>query len=563
MEAGTVPEKVTISYRGPKYEVGRGKRFYGIWVVGAPESDPIDRWPLTSEGWTQAWARFVAIETPGTVTKVEKPRTGFKLSLPKRPGADPGAADGADPGAAGGASPGAAGGANPVAALRGRPSRAVTSAGLLGLGLLLGLVGLFPGYIGSSSLASQSELLVPHLLYLLAWAVSCALIALGAAKRVETLRLGALLGAGLSAVTFGLFWSDLGQVIAGGSSLLGAGLVLSLLGWLACTAGSLLALTVPLTVPPHAMTPHAVPPQAATPGTPGTPGTPVSGVPFTAPSLTSTPDTPPAPVQDAPAGLSQAAGQPLAEQPFAGQPLAGQPLAGQPLAGQRLAGPYLPGPSFAASPRVSRGRAAVSGPVRPRLADAGPLALIVLAAIGAVAAFVPSWDSYAVTSSVQGTSEVVTAGNAFSYPGVMIAGSVAAIIAVVAVAALAGLWRPVRHGAMLLTGATVALIAQAISALIQVTGPAPFAMFGLTQAQAAANGVTISSGLTPIFWVYCVFVISLVVSIAWMLTAPHYPVMPSAPVSPAPAPTDPQQDVDSETADSDDDAEDDAESSYA
>ena len=66
MEAGTVPEKVTISYRGAKYELGRGKRYYGIWVAGATASDPVDRWPETREGWTQAWARYTAIETPGT-----------------------------------------------------------------------------------------------------------------------------------------------------------------------------------------------------------------------------------------------------------------------------------------------------------------------------------------------------------------------------------------------------------------------------------------------------------------------------------------------------------------
>jgi hypothetical protein len=138
------------------------------------------------------------------------------------------------------------------------------------------------------------------------------------------------------------------------------------------------------------------------------------------------------------------------------------------------------------------------------------------------------------------------------------------MIAVIAVAALAALWRPVRHGALLLTGATVALIGQAISALIQVTQPTSPEQLGISQSTAAANGLTISSGLTPIFWVYCVFVISLVVSIAWMLTAPHYPAMPSAAAPTPPAPMDPQQGVDSETDDSDDDdAEDDAESTYA
>jgi hypothetical protein len=72
----------------------------------------------------------------------------------------------------------------------------------------------------------------------------------------------------------------------------------------------------------------------------------------------------------------------------------------------------------------------------------------------------------------------------------------------------------------------VPLAAQAISALIQVSGPTAPSMFGISQAQASAAGLTITSGVTPIFWVYCVFVISLVISCAWMLTAPQYPAMP-------------------------------------
>jgi hypothetical protein len=500
LEAGTVSEKVTISYRGAKYEIGRGKRYYGIWVTGAPMSDPIDRWPLTDEGWTQAWARFTAIETPGTINSVEKPRAGFQLPRMKRPG--PGSGSG----------PG--------------PSRGALAAGLLGLGLLLGLIGLFPGYIGPQNLASQSDLLVPHLLYLATWAVSCGLIAFGASRRAETLRLGALLGTGLGAVTFGLFFTDLGEVIAGGSSLLGAGLVLSLLGWLACTAGSLLALTVR--------------------------------------SRTATSAVP------APAG-------PYATGPYATGPYATGPHATGPYA----TGPYLAGPSFAAPPQGSLGRhggsggsggSGRSGPARPRLSDAGPLALVVLAAIGAVAAFAPSWDSYSLDWSVPGISQTITRGNAFANPGVIIFGEVAVMIAVLAVAALAALWRPVRHGALLLTGATVALIGQAISAPIQVTQPTQPGQLGISQSTATANGLTISSGLTPIFWVFCVFVISLVVSIAWMLTAPHYPALPTAAAPTPPAPMDPQQGVDSDTDDSDDEAEaedddaeddDDAESTYA
>lgn len=121
----------------------------------------------------------------------------------------------------------------------------------------------------------------------------------------------------------------------------------------------------------------------------------------------------------------------------------------------------------------------------------------------------------------------------------MIAGNVAVIVAVVVVALLAALWRPARQGAALLAGAILPLAAQAISALIQAGEPATPAMFGISQSQAA--GLTISSGLTPIFWVYCVFVISLLISCAWMLTAPQYHAMPAGPLHPAPGHVPPAQ----------------------
>jgi hypothetical protein len=426
MEAGTVPEKVSISHRGAKYEIGRGKRYYGIWVAGAPESDPLDRWPETREGWEQAWGRFVAIEKPETIVPVQKtPRAGFKLPKMTAP-----------------------------AALRPRgrgPARTAAGAGLLGLGVLLGLIGLFPSYIGTHSLAAQTEQLVPHLLYLLTWAVSAVLVAGGLRARSGGARIGALLGTGLSAVTFGLFFADLGQVIAYGG--LGAGLVLSLLGWLACAAGSVVALIAPSRA--------------------------VAGVPGSA----------------EPGNL-----------------------------------PGLPGLG---------GRGGWGGPSRPRATDAGPIALLLLAAVGTVAAFVPSWDTYTLTQASTGASQTVTAGNAFASPAPVIAGNVAVIVAVVVVALLAALWRPARQGAALLAGAIVPLAAQAISALIQASEPATPAMFGISQNQAA--GLTISSGLTPIFWVYCVFVISLLISCAWMLTAPQYQAMPAAPLHPAPGHVPPAQ----------------------
>jgi hypothetical protein len=437
MEARTVPDKVTISHRGAKYEIGRGKRFYGIWVSGAPTSDPIDRWPDTREGWEQAWARFVALETPPSITAVEQPRARFRLPRLKFRSAESRSAQG------------------PRA---GRPTRMLAGAALLGLGVLLGVIGLFPGYIGSPSLASEADLLVPHLLYLATWAASAALIVAGFRSRSAAKAIGALLGIGLSAVTFGLFFADLGQVIAGGASLLGAGLLLSLLGWLACTAGSVLALT-------------AV-------------------------------------------------------------------------------------PSFGA-PESAHGYGAAGGPSRPRAADAGAMALLLLAAVGTVAAFAPSWDSYTLRLASTGAAETITAGNAFSNPGAVIAGNVLVMLAVIGVALLAALWRPVRHGAVLLAGAIVPLAAQAISALIQASEQATPGMFGISSSQAASSGLTITSGLTPIFWVYCVFVISLLISCAWMLTAQHYPAMPAASRPPEPGPAGPSQSEADEVADSDDEDEDD------
>ena len=431
-----MPEKAVISHRGEKYEIGRGKRFYGIWAVGAPYDAPVDRWPETRDGWGQAWMRFAAIEVPGTITTVRPERTGLRSVLNFGRGgrtSDPAAADGATVG--------------PAAARRRGGSALLAGEGLLVLGVVLGLAGLFPDYAGGQSLLSQSDQVVPHLCYVIAWAASAGVIALSV-SRPRTARLGALFALGLSVVTFGLFLSDLGEVTSDGVSL-GSGLVVSLLGWLACTVGAAFALA--------ASCRDADPAQA---------GLTDTGV--TATGLTGVADP---------------------------------------------------------------GRAEPGWPARPTRAHAGPLALLILAGIGTAVAFAPSWDSYTVTQASTGITKTYLEGNAFSNPGVMIAGSVAVMVAVIAVTALAALWRPARQGALLLAGAIIPLAAQAISALMQVSQPA-YALFGLTQAQAKADGVTISAGVTPIFWVYVVFVIALVVSCAWLLTTPGQPAIPAMPMSP-------------------------------
>src|SRR6202035_3834916 len=459
MEAGTVPEKAVISHRGEKYEIGRGKRFYGIWVVGAPYDAPVDRWPENRDGWQQAWARFASIQEPAPIEAVTRERKGLPLRLGRRK-----PADNADSGAP----------AAPAVARRSRRGTALlVGEGLLVLGVVLGLVGLFPAYEGSQSLLSQWDQVVPHLCYVIGWALTAAFVALSVARPGNAARLWSLFGLGLSAVTFGLFLADLGEVTAGAS--LGFGLVLSLISWVACTAGCALAF-------------------GANPGSPREP----------------------------------------------------------------------------------------SRPARPGPRHVGPLALLVLAAIGTAVAFAPSWDSYVLAFASEGTSQTITAGNAFDNPGVVIAGNVLVMVAIVVVATLAALWRPQRQGALLLAGAIVPLAGEAVSALIQAGQQASPAMFGISSAQASAAGLTISTGLTGIFWVYFVFVISLLVSCAWLFTEPGHPVMrgiPASPWSPAggdegargaaetavseDADNDVSEDTDSDDADSDAGSEGGEQSAYA
>jgi hypothetical protein len=170
--------------------------------------------------------------------------------------------------------------------------------------------------------------------------------------------------------------------------------------------------------------------------------------------------------------------------------------------------------------------------VRPTRAHAGPLALLVLAGIGTAAAFAPSWDSYTLVATASGTSQTITAGNAFDNPAAVIVGNVLVMVAVIAVAVVAALWRPARQGGLLVAGAIVALAAEAVSALIQAGQAATPAMFGISSAQASALGLTISTGLTASFWVFLVFVISLLVSCAWLFTEPDHPAMSRFPASP-------------------------------
>jgi hypothetical protein len=257
-----VSDKVTISYRGAKYEIGRGRDFYGVWAIGGPRSQPLQWWPETSEGWSAAWARFTEVEAPGAITPVGR-RTPPIASSPVPSGRaqarESAAGRDAGPTLAGPATallddrsggvgsfaqgPPFAQGGVPLgprtAALSGSLTGTVGAA-LLAAGVILGIAGLFPAYLGGASLSQQPAQLVPHAIYLAVWAASAVLILLGGTR----LRLGALLSAGISVVTFGLFFADAGTAIAGGAHTGGWGLWFSLLGWLACAAGTVVAFLV-------------------------------------------------------------------------------------------------------------------------------------------------------------------------------------------------------------------------------------------------------------------------------------------------------------------------------
>ena len=387
-----------ISHRGAKYAIGQGPQFYGIWDVAALQSQPLEWWHKTPEGWAAAWTRFASAEVPGTIAPVGQPAV--------------------EPAAA--ATTAVTAGRWPLIA-----------AGLIAAGVVLGVVGLFGDYLVGSSLAQSASDLVPHVIYLAAWTASAVLIMFGGAR----LRVGALLATGLSIVTFGLFLADAGTPITDGAHTAGAGLVLSLLGWLACAMGSAVALRI------------------------------------------------------GPANrLSQPAGH-----------------------------------------------------------DTVPLIMIIVAALGTAIAFAPSWDSYAL-ATLSGFSQTITAGNAFANPAAVMAGDVAVMVAVVAVVAVAAFWRPVRFGAALVAGAIVPMLAQVISALILVRQPASPTQFGISPAQAAGLGLTIHSGLTAIFWVFCAFVAILILLCGWMIISPAAQVpsgasygqlMPASgtPVGQAPAPS--------------------------
>ena len=189
-----------------------------------------------------------------------------------------------------------------------------------------------------------------------------------------------------------------------------------------------------------------------------------------------------------------------------------------PASGTAAALPADRAPGASAGAAGALGRLITLG--RPRGAALGPAVLLVLAGLGAASAFAPAWDSFTLRTAA-GQTQTITAGNAFADPGPVIAGNVAVMVALAAVVIVAALWRPVRLGALLLAGAVIPVVAQAISALVQVGQATSPTQFGISPSEASQLGLTITNGLTPAFWIYCLFVAVLLVSCAWMLFSPH------------------------------------------
>jgi hypothetical protein len=369
-----VRDNATISHRGARYEIGRGTGFYGIWAIGTPQAPPVQSWPETPEGWYGAWSWFTGIEGTDRIVPVQQPVVAVSAAGP----------------------------------------HAVAATVLLAAGIACGVAGLFPHYLNGASLSGQSAELVPHAMYLAVWTASALLIFSGGAR----LRAGGLLGIGLSVVTFGLFFTDAGTPIAGGAHLMGAGLVLSLIGWVACATGSWLALGVhSFMTPPH-----------------------------------------------------------------------------------------------------------------PRGYKRGTRIVLTLATLGTAVTFAPAWDTFTLHTAA-GASQSFTAGNAFSNPAAVIAGNVAVMVAFVGIVVVATLWRPLLTGSALLLGAIIPMAAQAVSALVQRSETTSPTLFGISPDQATRVGLTINSGLTWTFWIYCALVVTLLVAWARTLIPPRLAQSGAAPSS--------------------------------
>ncbi|MHB1599778.1 MAG: hypothetical protein ACYCXY_13035 [Acidimicrobiales bacterium] len=126
----------------------------------------------------------------------------------------------------------------------------------------------------------------------------------------------------------------------------------------------------------------------------------------------------------------------------------------------------------------------------------------ILAALAAAGLYAPPWDRLVVDLVAVGRTTVVTAGNAFANPAAVIAGNVVVIVSLVALPLVALSARSRRLGGAMLAGGVVAAASQVVSALVQWREPVPPSEFGLSTRAAVAAGFHVSSGFTPVFYLF-------------------------------------------------------------
>jgi hypothetical protein len=191
-----VPEapRSTPSPAQPRYVLARGSDYYGIWDAGSPNGDALERFPPTAAGWYAARRRVDALDQ----------RVADRES-------------------------------SPIVSPRTNRAALVTAGAVL-LGVVLGVAGLFPTYLGGVNLVSQAAQLLPHVAYLVGWALVAVLLLVE--RRLA--RGAAGVGIGLGLISFGFLLTDVLSATHAQSP--GAGLYLSLAGWLAGSLGSTVAL---------------------------------------------------------------------------------------------------------------------------------------------------------------------------------------------------------------------------------------------------------------------------------------------------------------------------------
>ncbi len=78
------PEQPTFSHSGQRYLLGYTSVEYGIWDRQAP-GGPVQRYPKSDQGWTDAWGAYQALETPAAApapAPSEAPRVAAPSETP-------------------------------------------------------------------------------------------------------------------------------------------------------------------------------------------------------------------------------------------------------------------------------------------------------------------------------------------------------------------------------------------------------------------------------------------------------------------------------------------------